>query len=143
MKRNSILDKIRKARAKYVDLFVDHTFDLSERIQIILDKKGIDQKTLAKMLNKSEPEISKWMSGTHNYTLKTIAKIEEALEERLIQIVNDIPTKETKIVISYSRIFGYKREEEGIAYSSTETKYKSRGYANKGWVKVDLNKKYN
>jgi len=35
-------------------------------------------------LNKSNAEISKWLSGQHNLTVKSIAKIEEALGEEII-----------------------------------------------------------
>ena len=38
------------------------------------------------MLNKKESEISKWLSGTHNFEIKTIAKIESVLEENIIQV---------------------------------------------------------
>jgi len=89
MKKNKILDKIRKYRSKYVDIFVDYTFDLSKRIQFLLDKKSMDQKELAKALGKNESEISKWMSGSHNFTLKTVARIEEILGDKLLEIVNE------------------------------------------------------
>lgn len=89
MKRNKILDKIRKYRAKYIDIFVDYTFDLSSRIQFLLDCNSMDQKDLAKALGKNESEISKWLSGSHNFTLKTIAKIEEILGDKLLEVVNE------------------------------------------------------
>ena len=89
MKRNKILDKIRKYRSKYVDIFVDYTFDLSKRIQFLLEQNCMDQKDLAKALGKNESEISKWLSGSHNFTLKTVARIEEILGGKLIEIVNE------------------------------------------------------
>lgn len=89
MKKNKILDKIRKYRSKYVDIFVDYTFDLSNRIQFLLDKNSMDQKDLAKALKKNESEISKWLSGSHNFTLKTIARIEDVLGDKLLEIVNE------------------------------------------------------
>lgn len=89
MKKNRILDKIRKYRCKHVDIFVDYTFDLSNRIQFLLDKNSMDQKDLAKALGKNESEISKWLSGSHNFTLKTIARIEDVLGDKLLEIVND------------------------------------------------------
>ena len=89
MKKNKILDRIRKYRSKYVDIFVDYTFDVSKRIQYLLDNNGMDQKALAKALGKNESEISKWLSGSHNFTLKTIARIEEVLGGKLLEIVNE------------------------------------------------------
>ena len=38
------------------------------------------------MLGKSEAEISKWMRGTHNFTLDTIMNIEDVLGERILVV---------------------------------------------------------
>lgn len=102
MKKNTILDKIRKYRKKYVDIFVDYTFDLSSRIQFLLDQNNMEQKDLAKVLGKNESEISKWMSGSHNFTLKTIARIEEVLGDKLLEIVKEENTsKDEKISVYF------------------------------------------
>lgn len=44
------------------------------------------QKDLAMRLGKKEPEISKWMRGTHNFTIDTLVSIEEALGEPIISV---------------------------------------------------------
>jgi len=75
------------------DIFVDHALNISKYISLILDnskviKNDVDinsQKDLATQLNKNESEISKWLSGTHNLTLRTISKLESALS---IEIIN-------------------------------------------------------
>lgn len=67
-----------------VKRFVDHSFDIVDQIYDILEKQGKSQRDLAKMLDKKESEISKWMQGTHNFTIKSIAKIEEVLGEPII-----------------------------------------------------------
>lgn len=41
---------------------------------------------LAEMFGKKEPEISKWMRGTHNITIGTIAAIEAALGEPILRV---------------------------------------------------------
>lgn len=86
MKKNRVLERIRKYRSEYVDIFVDYTFDLSHRIQFLLECNSMEQKDLAKALGKSESEISKWLSGSHNFTLKTIAKIEAVLGDKLLEV---------------------------------------------------------
>lgn len=110
MKRNSILDKIRKVRAKYVDIFVDNSFDLSSRIQYLMDVKGYDQKTLAAKLNKNESEVSKWLSGSHNYTIKTLAKIEDVLGDKLFQVCNNEHQRVKKEVVIMFRDYVYREE---------------------------------
>jgi len=64
--------------------FVDHSFDVADQIHEILERQGKTQRDLASMLGKKESEISKWMRGTHNFTLKSIAKIEAVLNEKII-----------------------------------------------------------
>lgn len=67
-----------------VKRFVGHSFDIVDQIHAILEKQGMSQRQLAERLGKRESEISKWMRGNHNFTLKSIAKIESVLGERLI-----------------------------------------------------------
>ena len=64
--------------------YVKKSMEIAHQIATILDAKGINQKTLAEKLNKKEPEISKWLAGTHNFTIKTLVAIETVLNERII-----------------------------------------------------------
>jgi transcriptional regulator with XRE-family HTH domain len=58
--------------------------DVIEQITAILRRKNMCQRDLAQLLGKRESEISKWMRGTHNFTLSTIAGIQEALGEKIL-----------------------------------------------------------
>ncbi|MCY7358099.1 MAG: helix-turn-helix transcriptional regulator [Rudanella sp.] len=60
--------------------------DVADRIHALLEQKGMSQKDLAVALHKSESEISKWLSGTHNLELKTIIRIEDALDEDILTV---------------------------------------------------------
>lgn len=62
------------------------SFGIAERISEVLKAKNLTQKDLANRLHKRESEISKWMTGRHNFTIQTIAKIETALGCKLINI---------------------------------------------------------
>ncbi|MEJ7646168.1 MAG: helix-turn-helix transcriptional regulator [Chryseolinea sp.] len=64
--------------------FIDNSFDIANEIHSILERKGKTQKDLANMLGKSESEISKWLTGSHNFTLKSVSKIESVLNEKII-----------------------------------------------------------
>lgn len=106
MKRNPLFDRIKKLRAKYIDIYIDNSFELSHRIQYLMDEKGMDQKTLAKTLGKNESEISKWMSGSHNFTLKTLAKIEEVLEGKLLTVCDENSnSSEREVIVLYSDFY--------------------------------------
>ena len=61
---------------------------LAERISEILKAKGLTQKDFARLLNKRDSEISKWLTGRHNFTTQTIARIETALGSKLISIAH-------------------------------------------------------
>ena len=37
-------------------------------------------------MGKTEAEVSRWVGGTHNFTLRTIAKISSAIETDLIRV---------------------------------------------------------
>jgi transcriptional regulator with XRE-family HTH domain len=63
---------------------VSWNFDIIDQITFILKKKGMSQKDLAVLLGKKESEISKWMRGTHNFTLSTIWLLQKALGEKII-----------------------------------------------------------
>jgi ribosome-binding protein aMBF1 (putative translation factor) len=49
------------------------SMDIASQINSILKQKNISQRELASRLNKKESEISKWLSGNHNFTIKTLA----------------------------------------------------------------------
>lgn len=86
MKRNSIMEKCRELITPDIKRSVDLSVYVSDRIFDILEKQSMSQRDLAGKLGKSEAEISKWMKGTHNFTLSTIAKIEAVLGENIFEI---------------------------------------------------------
>ena len=62
------------------------SFAVSDKIHKLLTVKGMTQKELAKKMGKTEAEVSVWLSGQHNFTLRTLAKISVVLGEDLILI---------------------------------------------------------
>ena len=87
MKRNSIIGARRAIVSPEVRRRVDLTLLIVDRIHSILEEKGLKQKDLANMLGKNESEISKWMRGTHNFTIDTISSIENVLGIPILQVV--------------------------------------------------------
>ena len=85
MKTNKILDEIRGHISPDVKKQLDISVSLANRIYDILEAKDMSQKDLAKLLGKTETEVSRWLSGTHNLTIATIAKISVALGEDIIK----------------------------------------------------------
>ena len=87
MKRSSILEGSRKMVNPETRERVDLSFQIVDRIHEILTEKGLRQKDLALQLGKKEAEISKWMRGTHNFTIDTLVAIEQALDAPILQVV--------------------------------------------------------
>lgn len=86
MKRSRILEERRKHVNPEIRKSVDLSFQIVDRIHQILEAKGLRQKDLAELLGKSEAEISKWMRGTHNFTIDTLMSIEIALNAPILQV---------------------------------------------------------
>jgi len=82
--RSKVAQKIQDETPEEVRIFVRQYTDIVVRINEILQKKGYTQKYLADRMNKKPSEINKWLKGTHNLTLKTLAKLEAELGEPLI-----------------------------------------------------------
>lgn len=69
-----------------VKMEIDMSFAIADKIDAALKEQHITQKQLAKKMGKTEAEVSRWLGGTHNFTLRTIAKISDALGIQLITI---------------------------------------------------------
>lgn len=59
---------------------------ISSRIEHILREKGMSHKDLADATHHSQGEVSRWMNGTHNFTLATLAKISVALGVNILTL---------------------------------------------------------
>ena len=59
---------------------------IAEKLDKLLKERGMSQRDLAKNTGKTEAEVSRWLGGTHNFTLRTLAKISTALGEDLIRV---------------------------------------------------------
>ena len=65
---------------------VNLSMSVSDKIANILKGIGMTQKEFAKGMGRSEAEVSRWLGGTHNFTLSTIAKISAYFGEDIINI---------------------------------------------------------
>lgn len=62
------------------------SYGIAEKIYATLQEKGMSQKDFARQLGKRESEISKWLTGRHNFTLQTLALISTELGVNLISV---------------------------------------------------------
>jgi len=62
---------------------------IAKRISYAIAASGMTQRQLADKLGKHESEISKWLTGSHNFTINSIASIEIALGVEIFIIPKD------------------------------------------------------
>ena len=78
---NKLMDSIRKSTPAETNKQVDFCVAIANRVFDLMNEKGIKQRDLAKLLGKTETEVSRRLSGTHNLTIATIAKMAVVLDE--------------------------------------------------------------
>ena len=67
-------------------VYVSLSMEIAARIDSLLQQKGWTSADLARAFDKSPSEISRWLSGTHNFTLETLARLEAILSAPILRI---------------------------------------------------------
>ena len=88
MKTNRIMDDIRSTISPEMKLQMELSVAIANRIYDILEEKGMSQKDFARLMGKTETEVSRWLSGTHNMTMATICKISAALNADVVKVAD-------------------------------------------------------
>ena len=91
------MDEIRSTISPEMKMQMEMSVGIANRIYEILEDKGMSQKELAQRLGKTETEVSRWLSGTHNLTLSTICKISAALGEDIVTIPKKVMEPEMEM----------------------------------------------
>ena len=79
-------DEIVASIPKEIDAEVNMEMALSDRIYSLMQARGLTKAELARALGKRPCEITKWLSGQHNFTLRTISMLSTFFGESLIHI---------------------------------------------------------
>lgn len=67
---------------------VDLSFAIADRLDFLIKNRGLSKKEFAEAIGKRPSEVTKWLSGQHNFTLRTLAMLSTFFGQSLI----DIPT---------------------------------------------------
>ena len=65
---------------------VDLEFAISNRIYELMTKRGLSKLEFAQALGKRPSEVTKWLSGQHNFTIRTISQLSSFFGESLIHV---------------------------------------------------------
>lgn len=87
---------------KEISAFTDKSMDIALRINALMEARGLSQKDLANALEKSPSQVSNWLAGNHNFTLKTITQLETFFGESIIQSVKMTENEE---IIFWKNLF--------------------------------------
>ncbi|MFZ4402038.1 MAG: helix-turn-helix domain-containing protein [Bacteroidales bacterium] len=81
---NMITDWLDQNGDPEIEYFIKKNLAITEKVRLALENKGWSKLQLAEAMHKNPSEISKWLSGMHNLTLKSIIKMEVVLGVDLI-----------------------------------------------------------
>lgn len=73
---------------EYIKKETDLEFGVSDRLADLMKEKGVSKVALAHDLGKRPSEITKWLSGQHNFTLRTIALLSAYFRKPIVDVLN-------------------------------------------------------
>lgn len=62
------------------------SFDIADRIYALMLEKGLSKKQFADALGRRPSEITKWLSGEHNFTIATLARLSTFFGQSIITV---------------------------------------------------------
>lgn len=95
---SNLIDELLDSISPLEAIKIEKKMLIAAKIDDALRAKGWKNKDLLTALGKSNPSvITKWLSGTHNFTMDTLVELEYALEINLL----DIEEKNNTIIKRY------------------------------------------
>ena len=70
----------------YIDRLVRKNLVVADKVQAILASRNINRMEFAEMLGEKPFEVSKWLSGQHNFIIQNIVKMEIVLGVDIMNI---------------------------------------------------------
>lgn len=65
---------------------VNLSFEISDRIDALMKERGLTKKQFADALGRRPSEITKWLSGQHNFTIATLAMLSSFFGQPIITV---------------------------------------------------------
>lgn len=62
------------------------SFAISNKIDALMRKRGLNKKQFAEELGKRPNEITRWLSGEHNFTISTLSMLSKFFGEPIISV---------------------------------------------------------
>ena len=65
---------------------VNLSFDISNRIASLMEARGLSKKQFADALGKRPCEVTKWLSGQHNFTIATLSMLSTFFGQPIVTV---------------------------------------------------------
>ncbi len=79
-----IIQEIQREITPHLRQLIHKRMSLAAKIDDVLQGRGLTNQEFAFMMGKKPSEISRWLSGTHNFTTETLWEIERVLNIQLL-----------------------------------------------------------
>jgi transcriptional regulator with XRE-family HTH domain len=68
------------------------SMNIAVRIADLMRQKNITKSEFARQLGKDPAEVTRWLSGTHTFTTKTLSRLEVYFEKPILIVPDEINT---------------------------------------------------
>lgn len=95
---------------------IETKLNLAQALESFLKNKGISKSEFAARMGKSPSEISKWLSGKHNFTIDTLLEIGHALKVDISELLKHKPEPliKTKVTVHRKNKPSSEKKDEGL-----------------------------
>lgn len=65
---------------------IELSFQISDRIHALMQARGLTKKQFADALGKRPCEVTKWLSGQHNFTIATLGVLQSFFGQSIVTV---------------------------------------------------------
>lgn len=116
--RSKVAQRIQAETPEETKIFARLYADIVVRVNQLLKAKGFSQKDLADKLEKRPSEINKWLVGEHNFTLRSLAKLEAELGETIINVPHRKPISSSVGTKTYVTVYKNAHINTDVEYTN-------------------------
>lgn len=85
-KSNDSLQELLGAIPAEVQLRTKLSVAIANRIEALMHEKGLSKKQFAESLGRRPSEVTKWLSGEHNFTIATLSRLSAFFGQPIIEV---------------------------------------------------------
>ena len=83
--KNKYMDMVRQVPDEIKEE-INLTFAISNKIDVLMRERGLSKKQFADQIGRRPSEITRWLSGQHNFTVSTLAMLSAFFGKSIISV---------------------------------------------------------